>query len=128
MMQKWAKFAGADTLRASVSVQFQALTMDNNFLYVCPFSFQADSIFNLKSPYDLVTFIHQQSAYDRLKILREEYLEEKRKVIEARERERAEIQQTFYKEDPDCVDAGKHISEFKLYLDMTNPFTTNDIK
>ncbi|KAJ7373719.1 Tetratricopeptide repeat protein 17 [Desmophyllum pertusum] len=83
---------------------------------------QVDSIFNLKRPYDLLTFIQQQTASDRLKILREEYLEEKRKVIEAREKERAELQKSFYKEDPDCIDAGNHISEFELHLDMTLPF------
>ena len=76
----------------------------------------------------MVTFIHQQNAFDRLKILREEYLEEKRKVIEAREKEREEIQQSFYKIDPDCVDAGNHISEFELHLEMTLPFTKKGIK
>ena len=85
-------------------------------------------MFNLKRPNDLVTFIQQQTAFDRLKILREEYLEEKRKVIEAREKERADIQNSFYKEDPDCVDAGGHISEFELHLDMTLPFSKKGIK
>lgn len=75
-----------------------------------------------------MTFIHQQNAFDRLKILREEYLVEKRKVIEAREKEREELQKSFYKVDPDCLDAGKHISEFELHLDMTLPFTKKGIK
>ncbi|XP_078346607.1 tetratricopeptide repeat protein 17-like [Oculina patagonica] len=88
---------------------------------------QFDSVFNLKRPYDLVNFIRQQGAVDRLKILREEYLAEKRKVIEAREKERAEMQKSFYKVDPDCIDAGRHISEFELHLDMTLPFTKKGI-
>ena len=75
-----------------------------------------------------MTFIHQQNAFERLKILREEYLIEKRKVIEAREKEREIIQRSFYKVDPDCTDAGNHISEFELHLDMTLPFTKRGIK
>ena len=63
-----------------------------------------------------------------LKILREEYLEEKRKVIEAREKERVELKNSFYKVDPDCVDAGRHINEFELHLDMTLPFSKKGIK
>jgi len=63
-----------------------------------------------------------------LKILREEYLEEKRKLIEAREKERIEMKKSFYKVDPDCVDAGRHISEFELHLDMTLPFSKKGIK
>jgi len=63
-----------------------------------------------------------------LKILREEYLEEKRKVIEAREKERVDVRKSFYKVDPDCVDAGRHISEFELHLDMTLPFSKKGIK
>ncbi|XP_068672109.1 tetratricopeptide repeat protein 17-like [Montipora foliosa] len=88
---------------------------------------QVDSIFNLKSPHDLVTFIHQQDAFERLKILREEYLVEKRKVIKARKKERGEIKKSFYKIDPDCIDAGRHISEFELHLDMTLSFAEKGI-
>jgi len=79
-------------------------------------SFQTDSIFNLKSPFDLVTFIRQQNAFDRLQVLREEYLQEKKKLIYGREKEQEEIRKSFYKMDPDCVDAGNHISEFELHL------------
>ena len=75
-----------------------------------------------------MTFIHQQDAFERLKILREEYLVEKRKVIEARKKERREIKKSFYKIDPDCIDAGRHISEFELHLDMTLSFAEKGIK
>ncbi|XP_074638202.1 tetratricopeptide repeat protein 17-like [Acropora palmata] len=88
---------------------------------------QADSIFDLKSPDDLVTFIHQEDALERLKVLRDEYLMEKRKVIEARGKERDEQQKSFYKTDPDCLDAGQHISEFELHLDMTFTFAEKGI-
>lgn len=76
----------------------------------------------------MVTFIHQQDALERLKVLRDEYLMEKRKVIEARGKERDEQQKSFYKTDPDCLDAGQHISEFELHLDMTFTFTEKGIK
>lgn len=91
-------------------------------------SFQVDSVFILKRPYDLVNFIRQENAVDRLKILREEYLAEKRKVIEASEKEWVEVEKSFYKMDSDCVDAGRHISDFELHLDMTLPFTKKGIK
>lgn len=60
--------------------------------------------------------------------MREEYLIEKRKVIEAREKEREVIQKSFYKVDPDCIEAGNHISQFELHLEMTLPFTKKGIK
>lgn len=63
-----------------------------------------------------------------MKILREEYLEEKRKVIEVREKERVELKNLFYKVDLDCVDAGRYINEFELYLDMIFLFFKKGIK
>ena len=61
-------------------------------------------------------------------MLRDEYLEEKKKVIEAREKERQETKGTFYKMDPDCIEAGRHISEFELQLDTIVSFADKGIK
>ena len=58
MMQRCAKFTGADNLRASVSVYFQALTMDNDFLYVCPFC----SAMIRRSPPAPIHFITKQGT------------------------------------------------------------------
>ena len=49
-------------------------------------------------------------------------------MIEAREKERVDLKNSFYKVDPDCVDAGRHINEFELHLDMTLPFSKKGIK
>eukprot|EP00795_Rhopilema_esculentum_P011375 gene11375-21569_t len=76
---------------------------------------QVESIYNLKSPGDLITFMEQESKMKKLSILQTELLS-KRDVLQPSELEKVDIESQMFRSDPDCVISKKRLTEFDLYL------------
>ena len=85
-------------------------------------------MFNLKKPYDLVTFIQQEVTLDKLRSLQEDLTEEKKRLEVIAKTEDTEFQKRFHISDPDCIAAEKHIQNFEVFHSCIVPFSSKGIK
>lgn len=76
---------------------------------------QLDSVFNLREPYNLIAVLGQERSSQEVNLL-EESLRLQKVSIEANEDKDTDLEQRFLETDPDCVAAGRPLSEFELYI------------
>ncbi|XP_025087686.1 tetratricopeptide repeat protein 17-like isoform X2 [Pomacea canaliculata] len=90
---------------------------------------QADSVFNLRRPYDLVAFMRQEERAYMLGNLKKELLSRKSEIDRHEDRDSAAgLEQKFYQTDPDCIEAGKPLPEFDLYISTVLPLENKGIR
>ncbi|KAK6190158.1 hypothetical protein SNE40_002084 [Patella caerulea] len=89
---------------------------------------QADSVFNLRRPYDLVAFMKQEDRATVLNHLKKELLNRKGEIDKSEERDTAGLEQKFYKTDFDCMQAEKPLPEFDLYISTVLPLENKGIR
>ncbi|KAK7486422.1 hypothetical protein BaRGS_00022346, partial [Batillaria attramentaria] len=89
---------------------------------------QMDSVFNLKRPYDLVAFMRQEERAHMLGNLKKELLSRKSEIDRHEDRDSAGLEQRFYQSDPDCIEAGKPLPEFDLYISTVLPLENKGIR
>ncbi|XP_072047116.1 LOW QUALITY PROTEIN: tetratricopeptide repeat protein 17-like [Amphiura filiformis] len=75
---------------------------------------QVNSEFNLKEPYDLITFMKQESRSHEVHQF-EKVLEYQKTEIEKNEDKDPDLEQRFLKTDPDCMEAGIALTDIDLY-------------
>ncbi|XP_060074042.1 tetratricopeptide repeat protein 17-like isoform X2 [Ylistrum balloti] len=88
---------------------------------------QADTVFNLRRPYDLVAFMKQDERTEMLEGLKAELLTRKDEIDRNEDRDTG-LEQRFYKTDPDCLKAGKPLPEFDLYISTVLPLENKGIR
>ncbi|OWF35392.1 tetratricopeptide repeat protein 17-like isoform X2 [Mizuhopecten yessoensis] len=88
---------------------------------------QADTVFNLRRPYDLVAFMKQDDRTEMLEGLKEELLTRKDEIDKNEDRDTG-LEQRFYKTDADCLKAGKPLPEFDLYISTVLPLENKGIR
>ncbi|XP_012940375.1 tetratricopeptide repeat protein 17 [Aplysia californica] len=88
---------------------------------------QADSVFNLRRPYDLVAFVNQEDRASMLNGLKKELLNRKDEIDKNEDRDTG-LEQKFYKTNPDCIEAGKPLPEFDLYISTVLPLENKGIR
>ncbi|ESO91575.1 hypothetical protein LOTGIDRAFT_163300 [Lottia gigantea] len=82
---------------------------------------QADSVYNLRRPYDLVAFMHQEDRATVLNHLKKELLNRKGEIDKSEDRDTTGLEQKFYKSDYDCLQAGTPLPEIDLYISTILP-------
>ena len=90
------------------------------------FFIQANSIFHMKRPYDLVALIEQESRVNLLESLKDEMSDQKLDAVEQRHKEIDKVngiteegmtvEKQFFRKDQDCKAAGKQLAEFDLFV------------
>ncbi|XP_059157800.1 tetratricopeptide repeat protein 17-like isoform X2 [Physella acuta] len=88
---------------------------------------QADSVYNLRRPYDLVAFMKQEDRATMLNTLKKELLSRKDEIDKNEDRDTG-LEQKFYKTNPDCIEAGKPLPEFDLYISTVLPLENKGIR
>uniref|UniRef100_A0A0B7BGE5 Tetratricopeptide repeat protein 17 n=1 Tax=Arion vulgaris TaxID=1028688 RepID=A0A0B7BGE5_9EUPU len=88
---------------------------------------QADSVYNLRRPYDLVAFMKQEDRASMLNILKKELLTRKDEIDKNEDRDTG-LEQKFYRTNPDCIEAGKPLPEFDLYISTVLPLENKGIR
>ncbi|XP_033752791.1 tetratricopeptide repeat protein 17-like [Pecten maximus] len=88
---------------------------------------QADTVFNLRRPYDLVAFMRQDERTEMLEGLKAELLTRKDEIDRNEDRDTG-LEQRFYKTDADCLKAGKPLPEFDLYISTVLPLENKGIR
>lgn len=76
---------------------------------------QAESIYNLKAPGDLITFMEQETKMKKLADLQTELLS-KRNVLQPSDLEKVDVESQMFQTDPDCLISKKRLTEFDLHL------------
>ncbi|XP_076450500.1 tetratricopeptide repeat protein 17-like isoform X3 [Babylonia areolata] len=89
---------------------------------------QMDSVFNLRRPYDLVAFMRQEERAQMLGNLKKELLSRKSEIDRHEDKDSAGLEQKFYQSDPDCIEAGKPLPEFDLYISTVLPLENKGIR
>ncbi|XP_070200043.1 tetratricopeptide repeat protein 17-like isoform X3 [Littorina saxatilis] len=89
---------------------------------------QMDSVFNLRRPYDLVAFMRQEERAHKLGNLKKELLSRKSEIDRHEDRDSAGLEQKFYQTDIDCIEAGKPLPEFDLYISTVLPLENKGIR
>ena len=79
------------------------------------FCFQAESIYNLKSPGDLIKFLEQETKMKKLADLQTELMS-KRDVLQPSELEKVDVESQMFRTDADCLISKKRLTEFDLHL------------
>lgn len=88
---------------------------------------QTDSVYNLRRPYDLVAFMKQEQRASMLNDLKKELLNRKDEIDRNEDRDSG-LEQKFYKTNPDCIEAGKPLPEFDLYISTVLPLENKGIR
>lgn len=88
---------------------------------------QVDSVFNLNRPYDLLAFLRQEKRAQFLQTLQDE-LVRKKKDIDQSDKDEPGLEERYYKEDSDCIIAGKPLTEYDLYISTVLPLQNKNIK
>ncbi|CAL1533702.1 unnamed protein product [Lymnaea stagnalis] len=88
---------------------------------------QADSVYNLRRPYDLVAFMKQEDRASMLNTLKKELLSRKDEIDKNEDRDTG-LEQKFYKTNSDCIEAGKPLPEFDLYISTVLPLENKGIR
>ncbi|ELU07397.1 hypothetical protein CAPTEDRAFT_113465 [Capitella teleta] len=88
---------------------------------------QMDSIYNLKRPYDLMAMMKQEQQSEKLKLLKQELLVKKQQIDRNEDRDTG-LEDRFYREDPDCIAAGKPLLEFDLLISTVLPLENKGIR
>lgn len=87
---------------------------------------QAESVYNLKHPEDLITFMKQESKMKNLEDLQTELLS-KRDVLQPTELEKVDIESEMFRSDEDCMESKQRLSEFDLHLSSVMRFDSKKI-
>lgn len=74
---------------------------------------QADSIFNLQCPYDVMVLLNQEKRRDLAEAIRMELLT--KDTSETPDEKDTDFEKEFYASDPNCSAAGKPLIEFDFY-------------
>ncbi|CAE1321266.1 Tetratricopeptide repeat protein 17 [Acanthosepion pharaonis] len=88
---------------------------------------QADTVFNMRRPYDLVAFMKQEERAVMLDNLKKELLSRKDEIDKSEDRD-TDLEQRFYRSEPDCIAAGKPLPEFDLYISTVLPLENKGIR
>ncbi|XP_041366225.1 tetratricopeptide repeat protein 17-like isoform X2 [Gigantopelta aegis] len=88
---------------------------------------QPDTVFNMQRPYDLVAFMKQEDRAVMLNNLKKELLNRKDEIDKNEDRDTG-LEQRFYKTDLDCIEAGKPLPEFDLYISTVLPLENKRIR
>lgn len=83
---------------------------------------QPDSIFFMKQPNDLVSFLHQEQRYADMNSLHDKLATFRGKLDDNRSLDVPDLEGLLSKEDPDCVFAGRSLTQFDLYISTLVPF------
>ncbi|CAD5117844.1 DgyrCDS6590 [Dimorphilus gyrociliatus] len=87
---------------------------------------QVDSVFNLHRPYDLLALLRQEGRAYLLQNLQDE-LVKKKKDIDQNDKDEPGLEERYYKEDSDCIIAGKPLTEYDLYISTVLPLQNKNI-
>ncbi|KAK0055172.1 tetratricopeptide repeat protein 17 [Biomphalaria pfeifferi] len=88
---------------------------------------QVDSVYSMRRPYDLVAFMKQEERANMLNSLKKELLSRKDEIDKNEDRDTG-LEQKFYKTNPDCIEAGKPLPEFDLYISTVLPLENKGIR
>ncbi|BFZ05335.1 hypothetical protein BsWGS_08373 [Bradybaena similaris] len=124
--------ASTITLALLVSLLLQRCTITNGSTHWIvtedgKLQSQADSVYNLRRPYDLVAFMRQEDRAAMLNTLKKELLTRKDEIDKNEDRDTG-LEQKFYRTNPDCIEAGKPLPEFDLYISTVLPLENKGIR
>ncbi|XP_029638626.1 tetratricopeptide repeat protein 17 isoform X1 [Octopus sinensis] len=88
---------------------------------------QVDTVFNMRRPYDLVAFMKQEERAVMLDNLKKELLSRKDEIDKSEDRD-TDLEQRFYRSEPDCIAVGKPLPEFDLYISTVLPLENKGIR
>eukprot|EP00106_Octopus_bimaculoides_P009784 XP_014777226.1 PREDICTED: tetratricopeptide repeat protein 17-like [Octopus bimaculoides] len=108
-----------------VGLNFKPWGCQANFLVVQPF--KVDTVFNMRRPYDLVAFMKQEERAVMLDNLKKELLSRKDEIDKSEDRD-TDLEQRFYRSEPDCIAVGKPLPEFDLYISTVLPLENKGIR
>eukprot|EP00794_Sanderia_malayensis_P018275 gene18275-20098_t len=87
---------------------------------------QTESVYNLRFPGDLITFMEQESKMKKLEVLHTELLS-KKDVLQPTELEKVDIESEMFRTDKDCIQGEKRLSKFDLHLSSIMRFDSKKI-
>ena len=74
-----------------------------------------ESVYNLKTPGDLITFMEQEAKMRKLADLQTELMS-KKDVLQPSELEKVDVESHMLRTDRDCLISKKRLTEFDLHL------------
>ena len=74
-----------------------------------------ESVYNLKTPGDLITFMEQEAKMRKLADLQTELMS-KKDVLQPSELEKVDVESHMLRTDHDCLISKKRLTEFDLHL------------
>lgn len=86
-----------------------------------------ESPFAINQPHDLMAFMKQESNYEKMQKIKKVLVIEK-KMIEDNEDKDFNLEGNHYKNDEDCIAAGKQLGEFNLYASTLLPLENKEIE
>uniref|UniRef100_A0A2C9KLB1 Tetratricopeptide repeat protein 17 n=1 Tax=Biomphalaria glabrata TaxID=6526 RepID=A0A2C9KLB1_BIOGL len=107
---------------AVFALRYLIIKIDIFFFY-----FKVDSVYSMRRPYDLVAFMKQEERANMLNSLKKELLSRKDEIDKNEDRDTG-LEQKFYKTNPDCIEAGKPLPEFDLYISTVLPLENKGIR
>ena len=82
---------------------------------------QPDSIFMIRQPNDFVAFVHQEQRFIDMNDLHEKLSEFRGRLDDNTSLDIPDVESMLSKDDPDCVYAGRSLTQFDLYLSTMVP-------
>ena len=86
-----------------------------------------ESVYNLKSPGDLITFMEQEAKMKKLADLQTELMS-KKDVLQPSEMEKVDVERHMFRTDHDCIISKKRLTEFDLHLSSMLRVQDSNIK
>jgi len=86
---------------------------------------QPDSIYFLRQPHDFVAFIHQEQRVLETNNLHHELTSIRGTLDESHSAEVPDVEAQLLAEDPDCLLAGRPLTQFDLYVSTLVPLRSN---
>ncbi|XP_078586639.1 tetratricopeptide repeat protein 17-like isoform X4 [Branchiostoma floridae x Branchiostoma japonicum] len=88
---------------------------------------QFESPLNIKRTDDLVMFMRQAERTEQISQMQKDLLAQKIHIEETEDKE-TNLEQTFYKTDPDCRAAKRQLTDFDLYISTVLPLENKGIR
>ncbi|XP_078670324.1 tetratricopeptide repeat protein 17-like isoform X5 [Branchiostoma floridae x Branchiostoma belcheri] len=88
---------------------------------------QFESPLNIKRTDDLVMFMRQAERTEQIAQMQKDLLAQKIHIEETEDKE-TNLEQTFYKTDPDCRAAKRQLTDFDLYISTVLPLENKGIR
>ncbi|UXI16596.1 paired mesoderm homeobox protein 2B-like [Sarcoptes scabiei] len=77
---------------------------------------QEDSMFQMRLPYDLMSFLQQEKRADMFQQIKTQLLVQKEEIESDSFDNHDDVEQVMYSSNPDCLKANKPLTKFDLYV------------